>query len=151
MTDTTKKCSKCGEVKLLGDFYLRRSTGMYRSECKACGNKQTYVWKKLNNEATKASKRKTINKRLSHYKEMDRSKYERNKVHLLELNKLWREKNPHKGAIYHQKNRNSLTDGYVRSVIASSVGVPGSFIPKPLIDLKREQLKLTRLIKEKQK
>ena len=36
----TKKCSKCGEVKELSEFYFRKDSQEYRNECKKCIKKK---------------------------------------------------------------------------------------------------------------
>ena len=43
----TKKCSKCGEVKLFSEFYKHKSRkdGLH-SQCKCCANKTKEVWRK---------------------------------------------------------------------------------------------------------
>jgi hypothetical protein len=42
---TSKRCSKCGEVKPAGDFYRDgKSRGGYRPECKRCRNRQRTQW-----------------------------------------------------------------------------------------------------------
>jgi len=35
-----KKCSKCGELKPLSEFYIRRDQRTYRAECKKCTDKR---------------------------------------------------------------------------------------------------------------
>lgn len=50
----TKKCSKCGKIKPLSEFYgdgnIRKSTGKQgkRSECKACSLEVSHQWNKEN-------------------------------------------------------------------------------------------------------
>lgn len=46
--------------------------------------------------------------------------------------------------------RETLADVYVRRVAAQKLGIKGSELPQTLVDAKRVQLKLQRLIKERQ-
>ncbi len=41
----TKRCSKCGEVKPLEEFYFQKKRGEYRTECKACTRIKNDEWK----------------------------------------------------------------------------------------------------------
>lgn len=36
MTDFEKRCTKCGELKKLSDFYYEKRNNRYSSQCKAC-------------------------------------------------------------------------------------------------------------------
>ena len=36
MTDYAKRCTKCGELKLLSDFYFDKRKGRHEAQCKAC-------------------------------------------------------------------------------------------------------------------
>lgn len=42
----TKKCSRCGEIKSLLEFYYRKSIGKYLSWCKVCEKEQVRNWRK---------------------------------------------------------------------------------------------------------
>lgn len=54
-----KKCSKCGQEKLLDEFYLRHSTGTaYGSQCKVCTRETTREWHKNNKDRVR-ERRKT--------------------------------------------------------------------------------------------
>lgn len=41
-----KKCTKCGETKLLNEFYYHRTRKRYMSSCKKCNNKQSVQYQK---------------------------------------------------------------------------------------------------------
>jgi len=48
MIDHTKKCSKCGEVKLLGEFGIKpRGKVGIQPYCKFCERQQEEKWKSL--------------------------------------------------------------------------------------------------------
>jgi len=43
----TRKCSQCGAVKLVNDFYVRKN-GTLRAECKKCHNLMSNGYKRKN-------------------------------------------------------------------------------------------------------
>jgi hypothetical protein len=47
------------------------------------------------------------------------------------------------------KDRNNLTDSYIKKMIQNSTGISYKLIPSGLIELQRAQIKLTRTIKER--
>jgi hypothetical protein len=89
--------------------------------------------------------------------------YRENKGVWYVRNKNWQEKNKeahtkyqrqyHKvyAPQYNKKQVERLTDGYVKSIIVGKSRLSTKDIPQELIELKRRQLKLTRLIQEKEK
>lgn len=44
----TKRCSKCGEVKKISEFYFRKDTDKYRNECRNCRKILDQKWHKEN-------------------------------------------------------------------------------------------------------
>jgi hypothetical protein len=75
-----KRCSKCGEEKLLGDFYKKkRSKDNYQPYCKNCHSDMCRVWR-VANPTKKAAKEKAWREQNAEY----------NRTRL----KLWREANP---------------------------------------------------------
>jgi len=50
-----KKCTKCGEVKTLDEFYFRKDSNKYRNECKKCHYEVGKLWAKNNTEKTSKS------------------------------------------------------------------------------------------------
>ncbi len=107
-----KRCTKCGEEKLLSEFYRdSRYEGAYRARCKRCTNIDNAVWRDGHVEEVKATshewyeahrERASMNAR--RYREANREKvreaerryYEANKVALLEYKKEWCKTNPDK-------------------------------------------------------
>lgn len=60
---STKKCKKCGLIKLLSEFY--RNPGLksgIANECKECSKKMHYRWRDSNLEKAKESVNKTLKK-----------------------------------------------------------------------------------------
>lgn len=132
MTDTTKKCSKCGEVKLLGEFYKKKmgkyGRSSYCSKCASIINKKWYYINISGEVLPEARRTKGI-----------------------DASKRYKKENPEKVKECRKREKINLSNSYVKRCITRRSGPLYSNIPKNLIDLKREQLKLTRLIKEKQK
>lgn len=138
-SDLKKRCKKCGDKKSLDDFYIckRLKSGgvVRRGECKKC-----------HNEGGK--------KRMRASKELQDKKRE--------YNKRWRQANPNKVAgfkergkakrkAYFDNRRRDLTDGYVRGLLASDSPLREKDIPQELVDVKRAQIKIQRLLNERQR
>lgn len=124
MEAITKKCSKCGEVKSLSVFYKRKDIKSWVGAwCKACENTNRKPYRKAYQKAY----------------------HKANADKLRESRKAYKKANADKIAEYHKANVDNLTSRY----IASNIGLPIEDIPPELIELKRAQLKLHRLIKQK--
>jgi hypothetical protein len=54
---TEKKCTRCGELKSLSEFYKRKLRNGWRSECKACTNENTMKWRTGHRESVNARQR----------------------------------------------------------------------------------------------
>lgn len=81
----TKRCTKCGEVKDIGEFYLIR--GERYNICKKCDCERIRNYRKNN---------------LQLVKELERKTREKNRDKLRERRKRWREKN-HEYITYYRK------------------------------------------------
>lgn len=162
MSDT-KKCSKCGEVKGLGEFYkaANQKSGLAPS-CKACVRSWQVADRKSNPEK---------------YRAREAAKYRRNAERKKAAAKTWRTQNPEKVASqterwqranpekcreadrrYATANRGkvlekgrrireAMTDAYV----AGAIGVSVKVAPAELLSLKREQLAIKRMARELKK
>lgn len=61
-----KRCTKCGEIKLLSEFYRDRSPkDGHTSECKACKSKRVKIWYAENPGKAKENQKKASEKRRS--------------------------------------------------------------------------------------
>lgn len=137
----TKKCSKCGEVKGLGEFY-RSKTGTHgrHAYCKSCGVAYS---KARHPVAYEANRSREIARAVT----WQRENAERYKSRLSE----WQNTNRARLLVAKQldtKRRvDELSDGYV----AGCIGVRASEAPPALIALKREQLAIKRMARELKK
>lgn len=123
-TLTVKSCNDCGEEKTITDFC--KLSGKYlRSYCKSCGVKRTGEWAKNNRDKMRLSYNKHTHKH-------------RGKVNALARNN-------------HNKGRKLLKNSYINGVLYHlSKGVlHKEDLTDEIIELKRLQLTLYRLIKEK--
>ena len=79
----TKKCSKCGEVKPINEFYKQKSCkdGL-NSYCKCCMNKKVEEWRKKHPKERIKHQKKYINKYKKKYSEYQK-KYK--KEHIVAL------------------------------------------------------------------
>lgn len=73
-----------------------------------------------------------------------------------QIKNAWKKRNPEYSKQYQAQQRETLSDAAVRRVLLTmfwraGVYVPARSIPAKLVNAKREQIKLLRLLKEKQK
>lgn len=135
MEAITKKCSKCGEVKSLSAFSKDKSCkdGLY-PQCKGCRK----AYRKANAgkiaEYNKTYQKANADKIAEYHKTYQKAYEKANADKIRERKKA-----------YLKACVDNLTSRY----IASKIGLPISDIPPELIELKRTQLKLHRLIKQK--
>ena len=132
-TNEFKKCSKCGEVKSLGEFYKDSSRPDGHSFwCRPCKCAQVKSWRELNYtkhiENTKKWAMKNPEKRLA----MARDRYT---------------KDPSKALNRTRQRTIQLADSYV----SNTMGCKVSEVPPALIALKREQLAIKRMARELKK
>ena len=81
----TRQCRECGEEKLLIDFYYRKDSETYRTECKECKRvKDRIYW--LKNRENNKEKRKNYAK----------GYYQKNKERLLKCHKEYNDNNKEK-------------------------------------------------------
>ena len=135
--DQLKKCTKCGEAKALELFHKKaqRKDGR-QSHCASCCSalqKERFA----NNESYIAKSRQyTVD----------------NKAKLKAYSAAYIVKNPQlyakKQKLANQKYIKEMSDVYIKLILSRQIGVSRSAIPKELIEAKREQLKLHRLLKE---
>jgi hypothetical protein len=120
-----KKCRTCEEEKPATEFYkLTKSKDGLNGQCKGCYNARIRKWRKDNPEKRAAFKKK------------------------------WRAENPDKvNAMQRRADKNNadrLTDGYVRNKIVQGIeGLDHSDVPDIMVELKRNEIKIERLIKFK--
>lgn len=50
LSNSTKQCTKCGQIKDLSEYAFRRDSGKFRNECKPCWNSQCGAWQKAHKE-----------------------------------------------------------------------------------------------------
>ena len=130
-----KTCIQCQQPNPLEDF--RGS----RSKCKACDNARRMERYQANRENEIAS-----------MKQRNRAMYERRRDELIAKATAWNKANPDKRNAICKENmrrqREKLTDSYVRRMLAQSIGLRSAHIPQPLVEAHRELLKLKRYIRE---
>jgi hypothetical protein len=139
---TEKQCSKCGEVKALELFTQRNDRPI--SWCRECdlARKKVYreanpekvkygfkVWYSANSEKMKATSKAWIETHKDRYKARRKAYREKHYDKEYSRSKIWRE---------------NLTDGYV----IHRLGIKKAQATPELINLKRSQLELIRLIKK---
>jgi len=133
-----KKCSKCGELKPLSEFYTdNRSKYNKTCWCKICTNTSVKIYKNNNKNKIK-EKRKTYQ--------------EKNKVKISVYKKTYRRENREKihaqQKKYDKKYSEKLNDCYIKGLLTVRNNLKVKDIPLELIELKRKQIELIRLKRE---
>lgn len=110
-----KQCSKCLEIKELGEFYTRKiSKDGFYGKCKLCASVENKKWRTENVERKRqldANYRQNNKDKVNGY----RLKWAKNNPEkLVESRKKWRNKNPDKCRGYWQKH-NSRCDRKIRA------------------------------------
>ena len=147
--DNFKKCSKCGEVKLLDCFNRDKSNkDGYKFWCRKCHAGAFNKYRAENHEKIKITKDKY---------------YAKNREKILAKTLEWRTKNPEKVkdsyAKYYAENSEKvkafeirytkeLRDSYIKKQIKQQTGVPYEHITQDLIETKRLHILIKRKLKD---
>ena len=108
---------------------------MTAEEKRACHhNEYNKAWNKRNSEKVK---------------EWARRYRKRNRERVNATALLWVKRNIEKSREIRRKSGNKVCASLTNSYIATVLGIGVKYLPKELIEAKREQLKLVRLLKEK--
>lgn len=123
MEDIKKTCTKCGDNKLLEEFYKQKN-GKYNrsSKCKSCINnenkKKPSNYYKLNPEKRKLSSKKHYEKNKDHYRNYGRRRYKENKEFFNQYSKEYYQKNKIKsneyGKVWRKNNKEKCRE-YARN------------------------------------
>lgn len=91
VVDGRKRCTGCGEVKLLEDFGSHAAgAGGRRSKCKACSKQLRAVWREANRERVRRDKRESWAR---HKTRLNKERRERRDEAVLERERRWRQAN----------------------------------------------------------
>lgn len=156
----TKKCSKCGEVKALDDFYKQRRTSDNRqSICKPCSREALRQWYSANPTQAKAWARAYRAANRKNYKAYSaawyadnsekarawaRAQRAANPEHVRALKNAWNAANPEKVKTMNSHKVEAATSSYIAAVVR----LPVTLLPQDFIEAKRAHLKLVRKLKE---
>ena len=133
-----KVCSKCGEVKAVAEFRVKRNT------CTACGKAYQAAYRKANAEkvaATRAAWLKANPEKMAAYQA---AHCKANAGKVAAQRAAYRKANPEKVAAKNAAQILKMMPAYLAAVI----GLPVSHLSPELIALKREQLATYRLSKQ---
>lgn len=136
METLTKKCTKCGEVKDLNNFYLKKRGKYGRTgSCKVCeADKNRKYWQ--------ANKDKLSDKSKKYYQE--------NKEQHKEVTKKWRAYNKEKVSYFHtkynKKQAKKMSFRYIKNLLKAQ-SIPLSC---ETVEAKRNIIKIHREIKKLQ-
>jgi hypothetical protein len=160
-----KSCCRCKQILPLASFHKNRCTkDGFTPTCKSCVRKHKASYYARNSEKVKTDAAKWNAANPERKKQLDREYYRSHAKDLVEKTARWRRANPEKArslstkwrvenpekrkliiANYNEKNAIKMLNQ--DSYIASKIGLRLSQIPKELLELKRVQLQIHRLIK----
>ena len=155
----TKKCSKCGEVKPINEFYKQKShKDGYQSSCKNCRSQWAKLYYQKNSKEiinrgsnwVDKNKEKVKIYKKEHYlrnKESYQRNYEKNKPKYRERNKLYYQKNYDKLLKERQKKIIDLADRYIKNSLIRS-GWDKTKLYPDIIEEKRNIIKTIRIIRK---
>ena len=144
-----KKCSKCKEEKSLDCFDLSKNGGYgVQSYCKDCMRifKKKYYSK--NKEKINKHSREYHLKNKEKINKYDREYYSKNKEKIAERQREYKLKNREKVRKKSREQRKQLADVYVANLITQRTDLTIADIPSDLIEAKRLEIKIKRIIKE---
>lgn len=143
MSDT-KTCNKCFQEKKVSQFDLNRCV------CTSCRKEQKRQYYKQNINYCIEQSLQRHEKNKDRRKEQMRQRHETNKDRDNEQNRQRYEQNKdYFGALSKERcrqYRENLTDGYIRTYLKSDTGFAPHDITPEIIEAKREQLRLHRLV-----
>ena len=132
MSKVKKKCSKCGKILPLAEFYKNKNKkdGLY-DYCKKCDkayymkNRKTILkknkkWNKNNHEKMKKYYKKYQLEHKDKIREYNRLWRENNREKLREYHRLWRKRNPEKAKEWRLNNREYM-NSYTKNKIKTDI------------------------------
>mgnify|MGYP003427102986 CR=1 FL=1 len=151
--DNFKKCSKCGEVKLLDCFGLNKTRKDGKAVyCKICQKIYMSSYKDKNIIKIKEYGKKYYSANSDLVKNRNKLRYLADKESWCYKTKQWRIKNKLKVNEYQKvsrdKNSKDLHDSYVKGQIKQQTGVPYEHITQDLIETKRLHILIKRKLKD---
>ncbi len=132
--DNFKKCSKCGEVKLL-DCFSKNKTRKdgFEYVCKICRKSDKAIYQVVSKEKIKIRKAKW----------RDENTEKANAIM-----RAWYAANQEKVKARNARYAKELTDSYIKNEIKKQTGVPNERITKDLIETKRLHILIKRKLKD---
>ena len=105
----TKKCSKCGEVKELGEFHKRAASRDGRqNRCKICARQQHKKYYQENKEKRRQYKKQHYQENEEKIKQCTKQYYQENKEKKKQYDKQYYQENKEKIKQYRQENKEKI-------------------------------------------
>lgn len=142
-----KRCMACGRLLEVGQFgrHKRKKDGL-RCNCRACEAEAFKRYYEKNLDVLRAKSRERARGRSADGR---KAAYEAaNAERFRAIRDEWRKRHPEKGAESMRRQIAKLNEGVVRAWLARESGIPGRFIPQELIEAKRLQLQIKRLLRK---
>lgn len=142
---TTKRCSRCGEVKDVAEFNKHKK-GKYgvSGYCKKCKSINDAKYRAENPEKSRAKQMKYRAKNRERRNSYSAKYYSENPEKFKANHARYRSKHPEKIKDRNANNTAELSNSYV----SRTLRMPTNQVSQQLIEMKREQLKHYRLMKE---
>lgn len=129
---TTKKCSKCGEIKALNEFNKHKKVKCgYNSQCRACHKITRDRWNKSH---------------LDRRCEIQQAYYNREKEEINAKRRQHRLDNIEKYRLYERRDTDTLSDSYVKQCLRFQGWCKEDITPE-IIEVKRLEILIKRHIR----
>ncbi len=149
-----KICTKCHIEKSESNFYIRKATGYFQSWCKKCLSIYRKQYNKENREKVKEFQKRYQEENRDKIRETEKHYQKKNAKKLRRMRKEYKKENAEKINAQNVQHRKRMSDQYIKKLIANQIsrgsGTTIKFknIPNEIIELKRKQIQIKRLIKQ---
>ena len=146
-----KKCNKCKEIKELTKFHKASGNkdGL-RNDCNVCKGKIDKIYKKKNKEKLKIYYKKYRLEKRKDPKYIKKEKERYQKWYTAEYYQKYQTDNKivaERKKMDQKRRRSELRDGYIKQMLINNTDLSYNDIPNEMVELKREQIKLIRAIR----
>jgi len=149
-TLSEKRCTKCGEIKLLSEFYKEnrkgRSVDGHCSACRWCGGFKGLQHIRMSDEEKRKRRREYV-KRNPKKAEWRKRSRKRN-LERYRFDSQFRNAVKEKNKIYWVRARREINDRYVRFYLTKQFGLKRAEITPELVEMRRDQMIANKLLSQ---
>ncbi len=140
-------CKKCEQEKSMESFDVRKDTNKLRSACKECRKLEKKAWEKANRAKARLITKRWRSKNPEKCKDIRKEWVAKNLEKVREKVRRYDESNREKRRLAAKNLRDECRLSYVRWALSQGDGIK---YPIEVLEVKQMQMKINRLLKEKQ-